>query len=247
MKKISALSLQSMNADELIGFMNDFERIAATALPDSEQHILKLFSAALDAMRQSRSKEEKSYGESIMTADAACGNDWAKINAQLQINIEHYDGDVADAAARVAAVFGRYPDPAHLNCIEEHAAIDGLLTALSEIDADTLRTAMVDGWIARLRKDREVLAEAASEKNRLRALNEIGQNKRLRTNLEEAYRVLSAHIESYALITQEPLYDNLIDRINALAEDKRRSKRAHKMPLKTGRSSSGNFPPAYAE
>lgn len=247
MKKISALSLQCMNADELIGFMNDFERIAATALPDSEQHILKLFSAASEEMRRSRGKEEKSYGESVMAADAACGNDWAKINAQLKINIDHYDGDVADAAQRVMAVFGRYPDPAHLNFIENHAAIDGLLTALSEIDADTLKAAMVDGWIAQLRKDREILAEAASEKNRLRALNEIGQSKRLRTNLEETYRVVSAHIESYALITQDPLYGNLIDRINALIDDKRRSQRARKMPLKTGRSSSGNFPPAYAE
>ncbi len=78
--------------------------------------------------------------------------------------------------------------PQRLAYAEEYAKLESLLTQLAEIPINTLKTAMVDGWITELRRRVDAFNELRKTKTQTRSEIETGATPKARIALIDAYR-----------------------------------------------------------
>lgn len=165
MKKIKSFSLVSFTNHALVSFCAEVESHVKASLPTENAALCDDFSGSLNVFKDILASSVETFNEAILEADKKADCAWSAINTLLNLNVNHYDAAVCEAARTVLDVFDNIPNPTRLPYAEEYARLESLLTQLSAIPAETLKTAMVDGWIDELRRRVDAFNELRKTKS----------------------------------------------------------------------------------
>lgn len=226
--KIQAFSLREMTKHALASYCSEVERHIQGLLPYEDKALCDTFTARLNEYKAQLASTVETFGEEIMDADRRADQAWWAINAQLQINIIHYDDEIRLAARAVKDVFQTIDNPTALSYAEEYSKLEALLTKLSEIPAETLKLAMVDGWIEELRRRVDEFNDLRSAKTSKRAKSETGVSQKTRQALSEAYKTLIDKLNGKLCLSEHGAYQDIAQHINALIDSNRALRKAKK-------------------
>lgn len=228
MKKIKSFSLASFTHHALAGFCSEVESLVLASLPAENAKLCEDYSARLAEFKSLLAVSVETFNDAIEAADKAADRAWSAINTLLQLNVNHYDDAVTEAAKTVLDVFDNVPNPTHLPYAEEYSKLEALLTQLSAIPVATLKLAMVDGWIAELRKRVEAFNELRQTKTQVRSEIETGANKAARVALIEAYRDLIDKLNAMLLLNGSAEFETIAQHLNELIDASRAAMKAKK-------------------
>lgn len=233
MKKIKSFSLVSFTNHALVSFSAEVESHVKASLPIENAALCDDFSASLKAFKNILASSVETFNEAILEADKKADGAWSAINTLLNLNVNHYDAAVSEAAHTVLDVFDNIPNPTRLPYAEEYARLESLLTQLSAIPVETLKTAMVDGWIDELRRRLDAFNELRMTKTQSRSEVETGASKKTRQALTDAYRDLVDTLNAMQIISKSDAYDLIAQHLNELIDANRAAMKAKKAVKKT--------------
>ena len=235
MKKIKSFSLVSFTNHALVSFSAEVESHVKASLPIENVALCDDFSASLNAFKDILASSVETFNEAILEADKKADGAWFAINTLLNLNVNHYDATVCEAARTVLDVFNNIPNPTRLPYAEEYARLESLLTQLSAIPAETLKTAMVDGWLDELRRRVDAFNELRKTKTQARSEVETGAPKKARQALTDAYRDLVDTLNAMQIIAKSKAFDLIAQQLNELIDANRATMKAKKTAKKTGK------------
>ena len=241
MKKIKSFSLASFTNHALVSFSAEVESHVKASLPIENVALCDDFSASLNAFKDILASSVETFNEAILEADKKADGAWSAINTLLNLNVNHYDDAVCEAARTVLDVFDNIPNPTRLPYAEEYARLESLLTQLSAIPAETLKTAMVDGWIDELRRRVDAFNELRKTKTQSRSEIETGASKKARQALTDAYRDLVDTLNAMQIISKSEPFEFIAQHINELIDANRATMKAKKTAKKTGKETIETF------
>lgn len=241
MKKIKSFSLVSFTNHALVSFSAEVESHVKASLPIENVALCDDFSASLNAFKDILASSVETFNEAILEADKKADGAWSAINTLLNLNVNHYDDAVCEAARTVLDVFDNIPNPTRLPYAEEYARLESLLTQLSAIPAETLKTAMVDGWIDELRRRVDAFNELRKTKTQSRSEIETGASKKARQALTDAYRDLVDTLNAMQIISKSEPFEFIAQHINELIDANRATMKAKKTAKKTGKETIETF------
>lgn len=239
MKKIKSIALVNFTNHALVSFCAEVESHVKTSLPVENAALCDDFSASLSEFKDMLSSSVETFREAIMEADKKADGAWVAINTLLNLNVNHYDVAVCEAARTVLDVFDNIPNPTRLPYTEEYARLDSLLTQLSAIPEETLKTAMVDGWIDELRRRVDAFNELRKTKTQTRSEIETGASKKARQALTDAYRDLVDALNAMQLLSKSNAFERIAQNINELIDANRATMKAKKTTRKGGKEDEG--------
>ncbi len=226
--KIKAFSLREMTKHTLASFCSEVETHVQTLLPHDEKALCEPFSLRLNEYKTMIASSVETFGDNITEADRRADQAWGAINALLQVNINHYDEVIRQAARTVMDVFQTIENPTNLSYTEEYPKLEALLTKLSEIPSGTLQLAMVDGWIEELGRRVDEFHDLRSAKISTRAKIETGTNQKSRQALIDAYKDLIDKLNGKLCLAEHEAYSDIAQHINALIDSHRVVRKAKK-------------------
>lgn len=232
MKKIKSFSLVSFTNHALVSFCTEVESHVKASLPVENAALCDDFSASLSAFKDILALSVETFNEAILEADKKADGAWSAINTLLNLNVNHFDETVCEAARSVLDVFDNIPNPTRLPYAEEYARLESLLTQLSAIPAETLKIAMVDGWIDELRRRVDVFNELRKTKTQTRSEVETGASKKARQALTDAYRDLIDTLNAMQLLSKSEAFDLIAQHLNELIDANRAAMKAKKTAKK---------------
>ena len=235
MKKIKSFSLVSFTNHALVSFCAEVESHVKASLPAENDALCDDFSAILNAFKDVLASSVETFNEAILEADKKADGAWSAINTLLNLNVNHYDAAVCEAAHNVLNVFDNIPNPTRLPYAEEYARLESLLTQLSAIPAETLKTAMVDGWLDELRRRVDAFNELRKTKTQARSEVETGASKKARQALTEAYRDLVNTLNAMQIIAKSKAFDLIAQQLNELIDANRATMKTKKTAKKAGK------------
>ena len=235
MKKIKSFSLVSFTNHALVSFCAEVESHVKASLPAENDALCDDFSAILNAFKDVLASSVETFNEAILEADKKADAAWSAINTLLNLNVNHYDAAVCEAAHNVLNVFDNIPNPTRLPYAEEYARLESLLTQLSAIPAETLKTAMVDGWLDELRRRVDAFNELRKTKTQARSEVETGASKKARQALTEAYRDLVNTLNAMQIIAKSKAFDLIAQQLNELIDANRATMKTKKTAKKAGK------------
>lgn len=235
MKKIKSFSLVSFTNHALVSFCAEVESHVKASLPAENSALCDDFSASLNAFKDILASRVETFNEAILEVDKKADGSWSAINTLLNLNVNHYDAAVCEAAHNVLNVFDNIPNPTRLPYAEEYARLESLLTQLSAIPAETLKTAMVDSWIDELRRRVDAFNELRKTKTQTRSEVEIGASKKARQALTDAYRDLVDTLNAMQIISKSEAFDLIAQHINELIDANRAAMKAKKTAKRSER------------
>lgn len=233
MKKIKSFSLVSFTNHALVSFCAEVESHVKASLPVENAALCDDFSASLSAFKDILASSVETFNEAILEADKKADGAWSAINTLLNLNVNHYDAAVCEAARTVLDVFDNIPNPTRLPYAEEYARLESLLTQLSAIPAETLKTAMVDGWLDELCRRVDAFNELRKTKTQARSEVETGASKKARQALTDAYRDLIDTLNAMQIISKSDTFDLIAQHLNELIDANRTLQKMRK----TGKAS----------
>ena len=233
MKKIKSFSLVSFTNHALVSFCAEVESHVKASLPVENAALCDDFSASLNAFKDILASSVETFNEAILEADKKADGAWSAINTLLNLNVNHYDETVCEAARTVLDVFDNIPNPTRLPYAEEYARLESLLTQLSAIPAETLKIAMVDGWLDELRRRVDAFNELRKTKTQVRSEVETGASKKARQALTDAYRDLIDTLNAMQIISKSDTFDLIAQHLNELIDANRTLQKMRK----TGKAS----------
>lgn len=239
MKKIKSISLVNFTNHALVSFCAEVESHIKTSLPVENAALCGDFSASLSVFKDMLASSVETFNEAILEADKKADGAWVAINTLLNLNVNHYDGAVCEAARTVLDVFDNIPNPTRLPYAEEYARLASLLTQLSAIPEETLKTAMVDGWIDELHRRVDAFNELRKTKTQTRSEIETGASKKARQALIDAYRDLVDTLNAMQLISKSDAFERIAQYINELIDTNRATMKAKKKVKKVGKEAEG--------
>ena len=213
------VAIKNMRNAVLDSYVHKIEDMVKAALPENEQHVLAHFSQAIVDFNEALGQIGNFRLEELQRADEATDKAWIALNKQLEVNCEHYEPSVREAALEVSKVFNEIPDPTRMSYQEEYAQLEHLLERLSAIPVETLKLAMVDGWKSELRRRYTAFIELEEEISERKSNISIAAVKNSRIELYEAYRVLIQQIHALAILTPDDVHLSLVDKLNALISE----------------------------
>ena len=213
------VTIRNMRNALLDTYVHTIEELVQSTLPKSEQKILKPFSRAIVVFNDALGQIGNFSVEELQKADEAADKAWIAIKKQLEVNCEHYEPSIRQAALEVQKVFSEIPDPTRLPYQEEYAQLEKLLERLSSLPTETLKMAMVDGWKSELRRRYTAFIELEEEISERKSSISIGAVKTSRLELYEAYRVLIQQIRALAILNPDDLHLSLASRIDDLIRE----------------------------
>lgn len=228
MKKIKSFSLVSFTNHALVSFSAEVESHVKASLPIENATLCDDFSASLNAFKDILASSVETFNEAILEADKKADGAWSAINTLLNLNVNHYDETVCEAARTVLDVFGNIPNPTRLPYAEEYARLESLLTQLSAIPAETLKIAMVDGWLDELRRRVDAFNELRKTKTQARSEIETGASKKARQALTDAYRDLIDTLNAMQIISKSENFERIAMHLNELIDANRAAMKAKK-------------------
>lgn len=237
MKKIKSFSLVSFTNHALVSFCAEVESHVKASLPAENVALCDAFSASLSAFKDVLASSVETFNEAILEADKKADGAWSAINTLLNLNVNHYDETVCEATRTVLDVFDNIPNPTRLPYAEEYARLESLLTQLSAIPAETLKTAMVDGWLDELRRRVDAFNELRKTKTQARSEVETGASKKARQALTDAYRDLVDTLNAMQIIAKSKAFDLIAQQLNELIDANRATMKAKKTAKKTSKES----------
>lgn len=235
MKIIKSFSLVSFTNHALVSFCAEVESHVKASLPIENATLCDDFSASLNAFKDILASSVETFNEAILEADKKADGAWFAINTLLNLNVNHYDETVCEAARTVLDVFDNIPNPTRLPYAEEYARLESLLTQLSAIPAETLKIAMVDGWIDELRRRVDAFNELRKTKTQARSEIETGASKKARQALTDAYRDLVDTLNAMQLLSKSEGFDLIAQHLNELIDANRAAMKAKKTAKKVGK------------
>ena len=235
MKKIKSFSLVSFTNHAIVSFCTEVESHVKASLPAENAALCDDFSASLIAFKDILASSVETFNEAILEADKKADGAWSAINTLLNLNVNHYDETVCEAARDVLDVFDNIPKPTRLPYAEEYARLESLLTQLSAIPAEILKTAMVDGWIDELRRRVDAFNELRKTKTQTRSEIETGASKKARQALTDAYRDLVDTLNAMKIISKSEAFDLIAQHLNELIDANRAAMKAKKTAKKGGK------------
>lgn len=235
MKKIKSFSLVSFTNHALVSFCAEVESHVKASLPVENAALCDDFSASLNAFKDILASSVETFNEAILEADKKADGAWSAISTLLNLNVNHYDKTVCEAARTVLDVFDNIPNPTRLPYAEEYARLESLLTQLSAIPAETLKIAMVDGWIDELRRRVDAFNELRKTKTQARSEIETGASKKARQALTDAYRDLVDTLNAMQLLSKSEGFDLIAQHLNELIDANRAAMKAKKTAKKVGK------------
>ena len=241
MKKIKSFSLVSFTNHALVSFSAEVESHVKASLPIENAALCDDFSASLKAFKNILASSVETFNEAILEADKKADGAWSAINTLLNLNVNHYDAAVCEAARTVLDVFDNIPNPTRLPYAEEYARLESLLTQLSAIPAETLKIAMVDGWLNELHRRVNAFNELRKTKTQTRAEIETGASKKARQVLTDAYRDLVDTLNAMQIISKSENFERIAQHLNELIEVNRAAMKAKKTAKKGGKETEGTF------
>ena len=239
MKKIKSFSLVSFTNHALVSFCAEVESHVKASLPVENAALCDDLSASLNAFKDILASSVETFNEAILEADKKADGAWSAINTLLNLNVNHYDAAVCEAARTVLDVFDNIPNPTRLPYAEEYARLESLLTQLSAIPAETLKTAMVDGWLDELRRRVDAFNELRKTKTQARSEVETGASKKARQALIDAYRDLIDTLNAMQILSKSDAYDFIAQHLNELIDANRAAMKAKKTAKKGGKETKG--------
>lgn len=245
MKKIKSFRLGPFTHHALVSFCSEVESHVKASLPVENVALCDGFSESLRAFKDVLASSVETFSEDILEADRRADGAWSAINTLLNLNVSHYDDAVCEAARTVLDVFDNIPNPTRLAYAEEYARLESLLTQLSAIPLETLRTAMVDGWIDELRRRVDAFNELRRTKTQTRSEIETGASKKARQALIDAYRDLVDTLNAMQLLSKSEAFERIAQHINELIDANRAAMKAKKTARKGGKETDGT--PAEVE
>ena len=235
MKKIKSFSLVSFTNHALVSFCAEVESHVKASLPTENAALCDDFSGSLNVFKDILASSVETFNEAILEADKKADGAWSAINTLLNLNVNHYDDAVCEAARTVLDVFDNIPNPTRLPYAEEYARLESLLTQLSAIPAETLKIAMVDGWIDELRRRVDAFNELRKTKTQARAEIETGASKKARQVLTDAYRDLVDTLNAMQIIAKSENFERIAQHLNELIDANRVTMKAKKTAKKVGK------------
>ena len=235
MKKIKSFSLVSFTHHALVSFCAEVESHVRASLPVENTALCDVFSLTLSGFKDVLASTVETFNEVISEADKKTDAAWSAINTLLNLNVNHYDAAVCKAARTVLDVFDNIPNPTRLAYAEEYARLESLLTQLSAIPAETLKTAMVDGWIDELRRRVDAFNELRKTKTQTRSEIETGASKKARQALTDAYRELIDSLNAMQIISKSESFERIAQHLNELIDANRAAMKAKKTAKKGGK------------
>lgn len=239
MKKIKSFSLVSFTNHALVSFCAEVESHVKASLPTENAAQCDDFSGSLNVFKDILASSVETFNEAILEADKKADCAWSAINTLLNLNVNHYDDTVCEAARTVLDIFDNIPNPTRLPYAEEYARLESLLTQLSAIPAETLKTAMVDGWIDELRRRVDAFNELRKTKTQARSEVETGASKKARQALIDAYRDLIDTLNAMQILSKSDAYDFIAQHLNELIDANRAAMKAKKTAKKGGKETKG--------
>lgn len=240
MKKIKSFSLVSFTNHALASFCTEVESHVKASLPAEHAALCDDFCASLSAFKDILASSIETFNEAILEADKKADCAWSAINTLLNLNVNHYDDAVCEAARNVLDVFDNISNPTRLPYAEEYARLESLLTQLSDIPAETLKIAMVDGWIDELRRRVDAFNELRKTKTQTRSEVETGTSKKARQALTDAYRDLVDTMNAMQLLSKSEAFDLIAQHLNELIDASRATMKAKKSTKKSGKDVAQN-------
>lgn len=217
------VTIKNLRNTELDVYVHKIEELVLSMLPQSEQSILEPFSDAIADFNRALGEIGNFSVEELQKADVATNTAWVAIKKQLEVNVNHYDPAIREAAQAVQDVFNEVPDPTKMAYAEEYAQLANLLERLSSLPPETLKVAMVDGWKSELRRRYTAFNELKDEISVRKSNISMGAVKTSRLELYDAYRVLMHQLQTLSILNPDEVHISLVDKIDELLDDNQNS------------------------
>lgn len=242
MKKIKPFNLLPLTNHALASFCAEVQIHVTESIPPENAALYADFTTSLNDFQAALATSVESFNEAITAADRDADRAWSAINTLLQLNVNHYDDAVCVAARSVLDVFDNISNPTRLAYAEEYAKLESLLTQLAAIPTNTLKTAMVDGWISELCRRVDAFNDLRKTKTQTRSEIEIGATKKARIALIDAYHALVDKLNAMMLLSGSEAFDIIAQHINELIDSTRTTLKAKKTAKKSGKNTTEESP-----
>ena len=221
MKQINDFNLAKLRNDEDFGFHYRVCTLAKTYITlESDAAMLASYVTPVtsydEAMKLSATN---SFTASVVELDSIADNRWRNARAYIRAVRNCPDVDIADAAARIYAVFEKYGDFSDLGYTQEYGVYHNLLQDLANLSKEDMELTAFSVWYLSMEEAYDNFIAAREGQTSEESKRIAGLVKDCRTATDTAYRNFCAYINVMVMVNGEDAYADFIDRLNVIVAE----------------------------
>ena len=160
-----------------------------------------------------------SYTASVTELDAIADTRWRNARAYIRAVRNCPDVDIADAGARIYAVFEKYGDFTNMGYTQEYGMYHNLLQDLAEISKEDMDLTGFAVWYLSMEEAYDNFIAARAGQTTEESKRIAGLIKDCRAATDTAYRNFCAYINVMVMVNGEETYADFIDSLNVIVAE----------------------------
>ena len=221
MKEIKDFNITKLRNDEDFGFHHRVYALATTYVTlETDAAMLASYvtpyKAYDEAMKQSNTN---SYTAQVAELDAKADAAWRYARAYVRAMVMCPDGDLAEIASQISAVFDKYGDFTNLGYTQEYGMYHNLIQDLLLIPQDDRNLCSFQIWLDSMMDASEKFNIARESQTGEESKRIAGLIKECRTATDTAYRNFCKYINVMVMVNGEDAYADFIDQLNVIVAE----------------------------
>ena len=220
--EIKKVNLYKLRMHEHFQFETDFKGLVEQYTPDVlkiEALFNNLYLPLYDDEDVVIMKIKKSaYTETRQLVDKARDNSYRGIAQIVRTNKKHFDETISTTAKQLDAVIKTFGEIPKMPLQEKTSAIDNLMEEFEGNYADHVNILGINDWVEQLKTNNDTYSQLVKDTVEEEAGKTQLQLKRVRAEIDEAYRKIIARLEALILIEGESRYTGFVQRLNIILE-----------------------------
>lgn len=221
MKQIKNFDITRLHMQEDFNFQTRVRDLALELLTlETDKAMVEAYRGTVNALDTALKQSDKnSYTALVNEADAKADKRWSAAYAYVKAMADHPNAEVAEAGAKLVAIFQKYGILTTMGFDEEYGRYANLLQDLAVLPQETKEMLQFEPWLDAMDFAVAQFQELRKEKIKEDSTRVVGQVKDARLAADNGFKVMAQRVNALVIVNGEAPYTAFIDQLNVMIAD----------------------------
>ena len=221
MKQIDSFNIARLHTQEDYNFHTRVRDLAQETLTlESDKAMIDSYQANVEGLDAALKRSDKnSYTAALNQADSVADRRWSTSYAYVKAMAEHPNAEMAEAAAKLVAIFQKYGILTTMGFDEEYGRYANLLQDLAALPQETKEMLQFEPWLDAMDFAVAQFQELRKEKIKEDSTRVVCQVKDARLAADNGFKALVQRVNALVIVNGEAPYTAFIDQLNVMIAD----------------------------
>lgn len=221
MKQIKNFDITRLHMQEDFNFQTRVRDLALELLTlDTDKAMVEAYRGTVNALDAALKQSDKnSYTALVNEADAKADKRWSAAYAYVKAMADHPNAEVAEAGAKLVAIFQKYGILTTMGFDEEYGRYANLLQDLTALPQETKEMLYFEPWLDAMDFAVAQFQDLRAQKTKEESTYVVGLAKEARMAADASYKSLVQRVNALVIVNGEAPYAEFVDRLNVMISE----------------------------